>query len=368
MMRLFYYIFLIIVVTASGCSAFGPGRIKGDRFNYGKAINISEKEQMLTNLVRLRFGDVPMFVDVSSVVTNYTYTGGLGATGTKIVPNPFGETLDSVTGSANLEYTETPTISYTPVSGEDFATRLLQPLPIGYLFSIAQSGWPVELLLLIGIERINDMENMSAGFEGARTRLSGQGKAKNEIGKYLRFKDLVDLMLELMRRRVMEFTRNEKDGSINLIIAPYLPPDAIDLLNTFRTRLNLDSDTIEYRVVGRTTKRHNDEISIQTRSLLGMMNFLTKGIEIPNTLSEISDGGATPELPSRQVPLPLHIAAGKGKPKNAFAAIRYERNWFYIAKADIQSKQVFSLLRYLFQLQTPPSEGTAPVLTLPASR
>jgi hypothetical protein len=363
MMRLFYYIFLIIIITVSGCSAFGPGHIKGDRFNYGKAINISEKEQMLTNLVRLRFGDVPMFVDVSSVVTGYTYTGTLGVAGTRNLPGPIGETLDTITGNSGVEYSETPTISYTPVSGEDFARRLLQPLPIGYLFSIAQSGWPVELLLLIGIERINDMENMSAEFNGARTQ--------NEIGKYLRFKDLVDLMLQLMRRRVMEFTRKEDDGSIYLIIAPYLPPDAIDLLNTFRTRLNLDSDTIEYRVVGRTTKRHSDEISIQTRSLLGMMNFLTKGIDIPDKLSEISDGmlsGATPELSSRRVPLPLHIAAGKGKPKNAFTAIRYERNWFYIPKTDIQSKQVFSLLRYLFQLQTPPSEGTTPLLTLPTSR
>jgi hypothetical protein len=367
MMRFFYYIFLIIIVTVSGCSAFGPGHVKGDRFNYGKAINISEKEQMLTNLVRLRFGDVPMFVDVSSVVTNYTYTGNLGVTGTRNLPHPVAEDVaDSVTGSAGVEYSETPTVTYTPVSGEDFATRMLQPLPIGYLFSIAQSGWPVELLLLIGIERINDMANMSADFNGARTQLARQEKAEKEIGKYLRFKDLVDLMLELMRRRVMEFTRNEEDGSIYLIIAPYLPPDAIDLLNTFRTRLNLDSDTTEYRVVGRTTKRHNDEISIQTRSLLGMMNFLTKGIDI----AEKSEGvlPSTPELSHSQVPMPLHIAAGKRKPKNAFVAIRYEGDWFYIPKADIQSKQVFSLLRYLFQLQTPPSEGTTPVLTLPTSR
>ena len=308
---------------------------------------------MLTNLIRLRFGDVPMFVDVSSVVTNYTYTGSLGVEGTRNFPFPVEDVgvPDSITGRAGVEYTETPTITYIPVSGEDFATRMLQPLPIGYLFSIAQSGWPVELLLLIGIERINNMENMSAGFNDARTQLSMQEKAENEIGKYLRFKDLVDLILELMRRRVMEFTRKEDDGSIYLTIAPYLPPDAIDLLNTFRARLNLDSDTTEYRVVGRTTKRHNDEISIQTRSLLGMMNFLTKGIDIPNTLSEMSEGvlrSATPELSRSRVSLPLHIAAGKRKPKNAFVAIRYEGNWFYIPKADIRGKQVFSLLRYLF--------------------
>ena len=369
-MRLFNFILVIIIVTVSGCSALGPRHIKGDRFNYGVAINVSEKEQMLTNLVRLRFGDVPMFVDVSSVVTNYTYAGGLGVEGTKNF-KPLDDIAGSVTGSLDLGYEENPTISYDPVSGEDFATRMLQPLPIGYLFSIAQSGWPVGLLLLIGIERINDVENMSAGLNGVQTQYYMQVNAENEIEKYHRFKDLVDLMLELMRRRVMEFTRDEDDDSIYLTIAPYLAPDAIDLLNTFRRRLNLDSDTLEYRVVGRTTKRHNDEISIQTRSLLGMMNFLTKGIDVPDTLSNISDGvliSATPELSSSRVPFPLHIAAGKEKPKNAFAAIRYEGNWFHIHKADIQSKQVFSLLRYLFQLQTPPSERTTPLLTLPASR
>lgn len=372
-MRLFYFILLIIIVTVSGCSAFGSRHIKGDRFNYGVAINVSEKEQMLTNLVRLRFGDVPMFVDVSSVVTNYTYSGGLGVQGTKnYFPSGVEDITKTVTGSLDLGYEENPTISYDPVSGEDFAARMLQPLPIGYLFSIAQSGWPVGLLLLIGIERINDVENMSAGHNGAQTQFFMQGSAKNEIEKYHRFKDLVDLMLELTRRRAMEFTRDGDDGSIYLTIAPYLAPDAIDLLNKFRRHLNLDSDTLEYRVVGRTTKRHNDEISIQTRSLLGMMNFLTKGIDVPDTLSKISDGvliSATPELSSSRVPFPLHIAAGEQKPTNAFATIRYEGNWFYITKGDIQSKQVFSLLRYLFQLQTPPSEeGTKPVLTLPASR
>ncbi len=326
---------------------------------------------MLTNLVRLRFGDVPMFVDVDSIVTNYEYTGGLSLEGSKSLNIPAGdfeEAKGSITGEGSLNYTENPTISYVPVSGEDFATRMLQPIPLDYLFSISQSGWPIDLLLLIGIERINDVENMSADFNGARTQLSRQGKVENEIEKYLRFKELVDLKLELLRRRVMEFTRGEDDGSIYLVIEPYMPPDAINLLSKFRRRLNLDPDTTEYRVVGRTTKRDDKEISIQTRSLLGIMNFLSKGIDIPDTLSEKSAGmlsNATSTLSSSQVPLPLRIAARKGRPKNPFAAIRYEGNWFHIPKEDIQSKQVFSLLRYLFQLQTPPSEGAGPLLTLP---
>jgi len=374
MMKFFYLLLLIISVTVSGCSAFGPRHVKGDRFNYGMVISASEKEQMLTNLVRLRFGDVPMFVDVNSVVTNYTYVGGLSVSGTANIPTPDpaeSGIADFISGEGFLNYTESPTITYSPVSGEDFASRMLQPVPIDFLFSIAQSGWPVDLLLLIGIQRINDVENMSADFNGSRTPLSMQEKAENENEKYFRFKELVHLTLELMRRRVMEFTRNEDDGSISLVIEPYLPPDAIDLLNTFRRRLNLDSDTIEYRVVGRKTKREDDELSIQTRSLLGMMNFLSKGIDIPDTLIEKSAGvlsSATPELSSGRDPFPLRVASEEGKPDNAFAAIRYEGNWFYIDKADIQSKQVFSLLRYLFQLQTPASEESAPLLTLPASR
>ena len=50
----------------------GPKRLVPDRFNYAAAITTSWKEQMLTNLVKLRYQDPPVFLDVAQIVTQYT--------------------------------------------------------------------------------------------------------------------------------------------------------------------------------------------------------------------------------------------------------------------------------------------------------
>lgn len=53
-------LFLAVLVT-SGCAGVGHGRIEGERSNYNVAIQRSNDEQLLLNLVRLRYRDTPFF-------------------------------------------------------------------------------------------------------------------------------------------------------------------------------------------------------------------------------------------------------------------------------------------------------------------
>jgi hypothetical protein len=50
---------------------------------------------------------------------------------------------------------------------------------------------------------------------------------------------------------------------------------------------------------------------------------------------------------------------------DAFVAVRYLDAWFYIDRADLDSKRMFAMLLGLFELQAPASSGAAPMLTLP---
>lgn len=55
-------------LAATGCRApLGPKTIPPARLNYNEAISRSWDEQLLLNLVRLRYRDNPLFVDVTSV-------------------------------------------------------------------------------------------------------------------------------------------------------------------------------------------------------------------------------------------------------------------------------------------------------------
>ena len=111
---------VILLLTAlSGCASIGPGTVARDRFDYVSAISDSWKSQMLFNLVKLRYGDAPVFLDVASVINMYGIESIVGFSGswtenTPVPPWPF-SALYNMFGSA--KYAERPTITYSPLSG-----------------------------------------------------------------------------------------------------------------------------------------------------------------------------------------------------------------------------------------------------------
>ena len=50
----------------------GPGTVTRDRFDYAGSVGESWKTQMLLNLVKIRYGDIPVFLDVGQVVAGYS--------------------------------------------------------------------------------------------------------------------------------------------------------------------------------------------------------------------------------------------------------------------------------------------------------
>ena len=150
-------IFLLLLLLAASCSAKGPGNVGRDRFDYNQVIGRSNNEQMLLNLVRTRYRDVPVFMTVSSVLTQYVYSGSACVNG--FVGSANAADADSVGAAATLRYAERPTITYSPMTGPEFAEQMLTPIPAALLFSLAAAGWPAEELLGMGLERMNDVRN-----------------------------------------------------------------------------------------------------------------------------------------------------------------------------------------------------------------
>jgi hypothetical protein len=66
----------------SGCAHLGPKTVAVDRFDYSTAIAESWKQQTLLNIVKLRYMDLPVFVDVASIVSGYSMQTGVSINGT----------------------------------------------------------------------------------------------------------------------------------------------------------------------------------------------------------------------------------------------------------------------------------------------
>ena len=177
----------------SACSRFGHKVIPLDSFNYNEAITSSSNEQMLLNLARLRYREVPMFLAVSSVLTQYSYVGTLGA-GVSFGKPVAGAADEIINTNARLRYAERPTITYSPLVGQELSQQLFTPIPGALLFSLAQSGWPTEQLLMMSLKRLNHVENLPFSTI----------PSKEHLEKLLKFNRVVKLIAELSRRGSME--------------------------------------------------------------------------------------------------------------------------------------------------------------------
>jgi hypothetical protein len=72
---------LLFLGFVSGCASIGPATMARDRFDYTTAISDSWKAQMLLNVVKLRYADAPVFLDVASVINQYGFQGTVGVSG-----------------------------------------------------------------------------------------------------------------------------------------------------------------------------------------------------------------------------------------------------------------------------------------------
>ena len=145
----------VLLVLASGCTTgLGPRAVRTERPDYNRQIIRSNDAELLLNLVRLRYNDSIFFTSVGGIVAQYTYDATLNAGGTVGGGNPSGATF----GTA-LDYGEKPTITYTPMTGEEAAARLLAPISIDSIMLFQQAGWSADRLLLLTVQRVNDVVN-----------------------------------------------------------------------------------------------------------------------------------------------------------------------------------------------------------------
>ena len=131
---------LALATVLTGCTHLGPKTIAVDRFDYSSAIADSWKQQTLLNIVKLRYMDLPVFVDVASIVAGYSMQTGVNVGGTA-------SSRDAIQGNfvaagAQAIYTDRPTITYVPLTGEKFLRGLITPIDPKNIFFMVQAGYP----------------------------------------------------------------------------------------------------------------------------------------------------------------------------------------------------------------------------------
>src|SRR5262245_22104725 len=135
---------LVAALASTGCRSLGPRTVGGDRIDYSTSLTESWKRQALLNIVKLRYADPPIFVDIGSIVAGYSLetsaTVGIG-------DSDFGLGSDTLSLGGAGRFTDRPTITYVPLTGNEFMSNLITPIQPAALFSAIQAGWSAETLV-----------------------------------------------------------------------------------------------------------------------------------------------------------------------------------------------------------------------------
>ncbi len=349
---------LLLTASLTGCTSIGPRSLSRDRFDYTTAISDSWKDQMLLNIVKIRYADAPVFLDVNSIISQYALDSAITLNSSWSSPKEgFGG--GNIFGIGGIgRYFDRPTITFSPMTGEKFAQKLMNPIPPPALLSLIQTGFPIDIVFRLCIHAINGVQNRFGA--GARAR-----PADPEFYPLLERMRRVQIA-GIMGMRMKKLDKEE--ASLELFFREKVDPAMeADILAT-RKVIGLDPHTNEFRVFYGSFSTSDKEVAILTRSVLEVIVDLASYIEVPEV--HVAEQRVNPTLKDQQVasapPIPLiRIHSSQEKPLDAFIAIPYRGYWFWIDDKDLPSKRLFSSLMFVFTLTETESKEGAPIVTIP---
>ena len=334
------------------CESLGPQALPGDQFNYNAAIAQSIQEQLLTNLIRLRYNEPPVFLRVSSVISQRARVLSTDAAA-GFNAGTLGDNTLGVGGG--YAWTDRPTITYVPVAGQEFSRNLLTPLPPRAMFEMAQAGWPTDLVLGMTTWSVNGLENDIA--RPARRRQAEPELLEFfEVWRRLREVGVVGVRTEQVKDaepKMFVFLRTKMIDERN----------KIDVEDFYRL-LRLDPELTEFPVRYGLVPDAESSIAVLTGSLWDIMLNLAWQLDVPP--EHIENGRTRPPFRSERtggLP-PIQVRFSDEYPEHAFVAVRAQDRWFYIDADDSNSKRVLSFVQLLLNLAETTPTDSGPVVTI----
>jgi hypothetical protein len=407
-----------LALTVCGC-AFGPNALVRTHGKYNESVRRVDEEQLLRNVVRLRYNESPLNLNVASIAAQYELSGQTEARpffSTEATSDLF-RSFTTVLPDVMLSWSSRPTISLDPADDSDAVRQFLTPITLDTLVLLTQTSWPVSSILRLWVDRMNGVPN-------AVTASGPHGGVAPDFVRFVRIAELaqaaqsqeqvavrteereaevggpfpVDAITAaaaveaaksgLRYRRTEDGTawvlvRKERRLTIEVSPGAEDSPEVVELV----ALLNLVPGLRRYDIVlagrgppdpARFPIPPVTEVRAVPRSTAQVLFYLANGVEVPAEhltcgLVHPAVGADGMVFDDREITRGLfevHVCRGKNPPPTAYVAVPYRGYWYYIDDRDLASKATFLLVLELsrldFSRRTPGATG--PVLTLPAGR
>lgn len=363
--------------------------------NFIDQMAVARDSQMLKNLVRMRYGAPPVFTTVGTVTEKYkqapsriSLTGAVTSVLGSSVDNSVGNE-NNLSGQVGIGGTRETTVRYSPLIGEKLNKTMNQRLELETVFALTQSGFSIERVLAITVERFGPALNAPFASGPTPKRLPKQ----EEFNKY---EDILDALKDLRQQNKIRFlqaasadeicssTETKKSESPKKIIACFLYENDCSCQNNSDPQWKKLTDLLKIEdskgiliLTGSEARPspETNEIKVRTRSLFGIMHYLSQNVKVPAgdreivRISKINDSegcdkegekrdgwdcspaGQRFEVISSDT-RPQMICSGPRTGGDCASVVaRHNGHWFYIDSRDHNSKATFALLTKLFEIQ-----------------
>jgi hypothetical protein len=346
---------LCAACLTTACVHIGPTRLRADQVDYARALGDAKKREILASIVGLRYGDAPAFLTVSSIIAAYQFDTTAGATGNI----GSGSEPNYALATGSVSYSNHPTFTFTPTTGEAFASAYIRPLAPELFLPLAEGGIPIDLLLRITAQSIGGLQNDSA--------LGGENSA-GAPG----FFELLQALRRLQMAGELNVESRQEAGKSSVYLAlgastsgesPQITTD----LNHVRQLLHLAPNTRTYEVIYGPSSQRGDQITMVTRSVLGILTELGAQVQAP--VDEINSGSTKPTvgLIGGETRPTIIVHSGLKAPDKAYVLIDYDGSVYWVDRNDFDSKYAFTVLQNLMALAESDTSTKAPVVTIPAN-
>ncbi len=346
----------LILSLMTGCVIDNTNQMALSHATYNEVLVRTKQEELLLNLVRLRYRDTPFFLDTASVTTSFkTETRmGLGAlvplTGSGSILEPSGNVMVGVS----------PTVSFVPIEGDAFLQNFLTPIPLDELLVLTQSGWGIDRVFGITLERINNLYNAKSA-SGPTPRYAPEDAL-----------DMEQLLLWMRQSQLQGSLDWYSDSDDNIYMQLAHASEADHPAMKIRQLLEIDAESSKYPVSKKQVGNHGNGVAVATRSIMSILFYLSQNVTVPR---EHLDSGLVTLTRTRQgtpfdwakTPAGKRFAVHSSRelPENAILQISYRGYFFFIKDNDLETKSTFMLLNHLYAFQSGTRPSRGPALTLP---
>lgn len=347
---------LVLAFLVAGCTSLGPRTVAVDRFDYSSAIADSWKQQTLLNIVKLRYMDLPVFVDVASIVAGYSLQTGVNVGGVVSSSGAVQGNYGSLGGQA--VYTDRPTITYVPLTGEKFLRGLITPIDPKNIFFMLQSGYAADFILALTVESLN----------GVRNRATFGGVVREADPEFVQ---ALALMRDVQAAGAvgMRVEEDKVKGSTGVLFfrREDITPDIAEKSAEIRRLLRMPVDQQRFTLTYGPGRGTDSELTVNSRSMLQIMGAFASYLDVPEAhqLDRSAVAAYANEAGENRTHA-VRIRSGTEQPAAAFASVQYRDHWYWVDNADWQTKRAMTAIMFFFTLADTGASEKLPLITIPA--